>query len=300
MAIQSEILLDSCREVLEQCRHEAAQTRRNSFIDSNASVPLIFDARGDFGKLARKVRDVEGPDVPTESQVEDLSSFGEDRAGEALMSLRDYFATCVPKKVLVEFRDVFGSSSITPSSTPVEDPLEPTRTVRDTSLTESFGTFGPRVRRGSGESINEDDDCWSYTLSAYGTDGEEDSLGYRGGRRFLDAITHHSRYTRTACPYPTSATLHSPQTDSPLSLPSTELVTPDHITTELRAGWHCLSCRDLPNMGVAGRLLQHLFRLCPQRRQSAIQNRIKHSRIWLSKSYYQRTRASRSSFRSIR
>jgi len=81
-----------------------------------------------------------------------------------------YFATCVPKEVLVEFRDVFGSSNIYPNTAA-------SRMTRDTSLAESFATFGPRHRQPSAESNHDDDDSWSYTLSAYARDGEEDPLG---------------------------------------------------------------------------------------------------------------------------
>ena len=77
--MQSGILLESCREVLEQCGDEATQKRRNISVDSNASVPLIFDARGDFVKLARKVRNVDGPDVPTKSQANRSNILSADR-----------------------------------------------------------------------------------------------------------------------------------------------------------------------------------------------------------------------------
>jgi hypothetical protein len=83
----------------------------------------------------------------------------------------------VPKEVLVEFRDVFGSSNIYPNTAAASAQVAPSRMTRDTSLAESFATFGPRHRQPSAESNHDDDDSWSYTLSAYASDGEEDPLG---------------------------------------------------------------------------------------------------------------------------
>ncbi len=95
------------------------------------------------------------------------------------MSPKDYFQTCVLKKVLVEFEVVFGSSSTSAQHLTFPEAPEPLRTDRDTSLAESFGTFGHKGRGDSVDSKHEDDDGWSYTLSTYGIDDEEDPLGYR-------------------------------------------------------------------------------------------------------------------------
>ena len=149
------------------------------------------------------------------------------------MSPRDYFATCVPKKGMVEFRDVFGSSAGKPATSSSLEELEPTRTNRDTSLAESFNTFGPRHRQPSTESTQEDDDEWSYTLSAYGSDNDEDPLGHRRRRQ---SSSRPQRIPDIAEPFP-SIPPHlrfiPPETDSPLSLPSSELVTPNSHITEL-------------------------------------------------------------------
>jgi hypothetical protein len=176
---------------------------------SNASIPLIFDSRGDFGLLAQKNRAEESrPDVPEEL----LTSFrpdsgdhsasphgvrmigteegdqgdkeeGDGRDGDALLSPREFYHQNVPRKVLVEFRDVFGSSGGKPTSTPGQgvrirsgtvtgpshssplhapprhhalhassstetngqDPLDKHRLWRDESLAESFSTFGGKA-----------------------------------------------------------------------------------------------------------------------------------------------------------
>ena len=231
LAMQSEVLLESCREVLEQCRDVAA--RRNSSIDSNASVPLIFDARGDFGKLAGKVRDVDGPDVPNEPDAEGSRSKSSDRGGEVLMSPRDYFATCVPRKVMVEFRDVFGSPSNNATTMPDDDDTQPGRTTRDTSLAESFNTFGPRTRKPSGESTQDDDDGWSYTLSAYESDDGEDPLGHRSRRQSSMRSPRIPDISEPLLPLPPHLRFIPPETDSPLSIPNTELVTPEQHIIEL-------------------------------------------------------------------
>ena len=232
LAMQSDDLLESCQEVLEQCRDVAA--RRNSSIDSNSSVPLIFDVRGDFGTLAQKVRDIDGPDVPHESHADGSLRLTVDRGGDALMSPRDYFATCVPKDVLVEFRDVFGSTSIASLAVSPSDPLEQSRLTRDTSLADSFATFGCKNRRKSAGSMQEDDDGWSYTLSAYGSDvEEEDPLGYRPRRYTSIRSPTIPDIPEPLPPIPPHMRFLPPQTDSPLSLPPSELVTPDQQPAEL-------------------------------------------------------------------
>lgn len=188
---------------------------------------------GDFGKLAGKIRGI-GPDVPDDPIIDgSIRDKVADRGGEALMSPRDYLATCVPKKGMVELRDVFGSSAGKPATSSSLEELEPTRTNRDTSLAESFNTFGPRHRQPSTESTQEDDDEWSYTLSAYGSDNDEDPLGHRRRRQ---SSSRPQRIPDIAEPFP-SIPPHlrfiPPETDSPLSLPSSELVTPNSHITEL-------------------------------------------------------------------
>jgi len=112
LAMQSEVLLESCREVLEQCRDVAA--RRNSSIDSNASVPFIFDARGDIGRLAGKVLSVSGRDVPIESHSDGSQCSSSDRGGEALRRLRPTSRLVCPRR----YWSSSGTSSGHQTSTP--------------------------------------------------------------------------------------------------------------------------------------------------------------------------------------
>ncbi|ORY34578.1 hypothetical protein BCR39DRAFT_116063 [Naematelia encephala] len=232
LAIQNEHAHESCREVLEQT------ASRHSSVDSNASVPLIFDVRGEFGVLAHKHRSLEGPDVPEELKEElaaplNLCHDEPPRLGQGLFnhhqgSPRPPKPHNVPRKVLVDFRDVFGSSSTPvpalqpqPVSTPRDIPPERPRLNRDISLAESFATFGPRRSM-----EREEDDNWSYSLSAYGSECEVSPT----------ARSYHRRPSTSTIPdipelalpaFPPHPRFCIPETDSPLSVPSTELVTPD-------------------------------------------------------------------------
>ncbi|KAK4689867.1 hypothetical protein P7C73_g232, partial [Tremellales sp. Uapishka_1] len=180
LAMNSELLLESCREVLEHCRDG-----RQDSIDSD--LPLIFDSRGDFGQLAQRNRDsLGGPKVP-EGENDEVCGLAPraqtpEREGESLLSPREYLAsTIMPRKVLVEFRDVF-SSQPSPEDLFTKEEEKGTdvqRTNRDTSVAESFATFGPGPREKDQDRRPSTDSDWSFTLSAY--DRDESSEG-EGGR----------------------------------------------------------------------------------------------------------------------
>jgi hypothetical protein len=229
---------------------------------SNGSVPLIFDSRGDFGALAQSSRAAAGPDVP-EGLLHDRPDADEGRSvhhmpnasregweeggGDALLSPRDFIATTIPKKVLVDFRDVFGSSggglTGSGSSRTIQDgsldPLDRSRTYRDESIAESFATFGGRRPSQMSGEDGDDDEGWEYTLSAYNSGEDTSSPKMRAGARrdtpdptpaiqFLDPFA--SGTVRLAHLIPKTSSTFS---DSPASLAGTELITPNHTVDDL-------------------------------------------------------------------
>lgn len=169
------------------------RTNRNASTDSNASVPLIFDSRGDFGVLAEKHRRLMTsrrgsttglePDVPEEEVDEFMAPASGPASGSSGVVFRDVFSSSTPvaqKESSYTAADLPSSESDTTiSSLKRSEPMTRLGQLeREDSIPESNYTFGRpsssalEDRRPSVSSVA-DDDGWSYTLSAY---GDEDDL----------------------------------------------------------------------------------------------------------------------------
>jgi len=238
---------------------------RQDSTDSNVSIPLLFDARGDFGALAEKHRlnmgmGHRGPshihdralDVPEELDMEwhqsrsemnddDNDPFRYIPPSRSLESDR-MVAYDKPFPVLVQFKDdVFATKPIAVSqSFSSASSRQPSKfstsssfgrilpESRDLSVAESHYTFGrpDAPRRQSRESIKDDDDGWSYTLSAYGGDEDEEERRSIRGSPFSPA--GDMQPTPFLSP-------HAKDTDSPMSLPSSgsALFTPGYSVSNL-------------------------------------------------------------------
>lgn len=252
------------------------RTNRNASTDSNASVPLIFDSRGDFGVLAEKHRRLMTsrrgsttglePDVPEEEVDEFMAPTSGPASGsrERVVFRDDVFSSSTPvaqKESSYTAADLPSfESDTTISSLKRSEPMTRLGQLeREDSIPESNYTFGrPSTssaledRRPSVSSM-EDDDGWSYTLSAY---GDEDDLA--AARRmsilsdrppgFFDQLDAHvsqgsSAPTTSAAqrhPYAAASKVHRTSTsawsDSTAST-RTELFTPDYTVAPLPT--HC-------------------------------------------------------------
>jgi len=122
------------------------------------------------------MRGSKGPDVPLDLGLqlcEDEDRLPDERKGEVELDPEDWFRHCVPKPVLVEFRDVFAKSvrlddnAVSDGEMELLEEDETVRATRDVSLAESFNTFGPKDRRPSTVPAVDEDDSYSFSFSAY-------------------------------------------------------------------------------------------------------------------------------------